>query len=172
MDQERIGKFISEMRRKNNMTQENLASKVGVTAKSISRWENGKTMPDISMLSILASELNCTIQELLNGRKMTKEELLDLRETINNLVEYESDRQVRNDRKFNKYNTISFITLTMVVFNNMYGYLDYIFSTNVADFIQGFLYGMCLWANIVSLYNRTHNISICEKKKEFIKKIK
>ncbi|MDE6292522.1 MAG: helix-turn-helix domain-containing protein, partial [Bacilli bacterium] len=114
MNQEKIGKLIVELRREKNLTQEQLAEKIGVTDKSISRWENGKTMPDISMLSILASELDCTIQELLNGRKMTKEELLDLRETINNLVEYESDRQVKNDRKFNKYNTISFITLTMV----------------------------------------------------------
>lgn len=170
MNQEKIGKFIAELRKDKKLTQEQLAEKIGVTDKSISRWENGKTMPDISMLSLLANELNCTIQELLNGRKMTKEELLDLRETINNLVEYESDRQVRNNRKFNKYNTISFITLTLVVSNNIYGYLDYIFSSNIADFIQGFLYGMCLWANIVSIYNRSHDTTICQKKKEFLKK--
>lgn len=171
MNQEKIGKFILELRKGKNMTQQELADKIGVTDRAISKWENGRGMPDISMLSLLANELNCTIQELLNGRKMTKEELLDLRETINNLVEYESDRQIRNDRKSNKYNIIGFITLTIVVTNNMYGYLDYIFSSNIADFIQGFMYGMCLWANIVNLYNRTHNISVCEKKKELIKKL-
>lgn len=171
MDQERIGKFISEMRRENNMTQEDLADKMGVTAKSISRWENGKTMPDISMLGTLSKNLNCTIPELLKGRKMTNKELIELKETIDNLIEYESDRQVKNDKKLNKYNIVSFITLNMVVFNNIFGYLDYILSPSVAEFIEGFLYGMCLWGMIANLYNRSHNISICEKKKELIKKI-
>ena len=54
MDQEKIGKFIAELRKGKNMTQEQLAEKIGVTDKSISRWETGKTMPAISMLSILA----------------------------------------------------------------------------------------------------------------------
>ena len=51
------------------MTQEQLAEKMGVTDKSISRWENGKTLPDISILVALAEELNVEISELLNGRK-------------------------------------------------------------------------------------------------------
>lgn len=47
MNQEKIGKFIAECRKKNQLTQEELAAKLGVTNKSISRWENGKTMPDV-----------------------------------------------------------------------------------------------------------------------------
>lgn len=69
MNQEKIGKFFSLLRKENNMTQKELAEKMGVTDKSISRWENGKTMPDISILGILANELNCTVSELLNGKK-------------------------------------------------------------------------------------------------------
>ncbi len=46
MNQERIGKFIATCRKEKNLTQEELAEKLGVTSKSISRWENGKTMPD------------------------------------------------------------------------------------------------------------------------------
>ena len=171
MDQEKIGKFIAELRKEKNMTQEQLAEKMGVTDKSISRWENGKTMPNISIINILANELNCTIQELLNGRKMTKEELLDLRETINNLVEYESNQQIKKDKKFNKYNMIGVIALVLAVFNNEFGYLDYVFTSNV-DFVQGALYGISICANMISLYNRSHNISISERKKELIKKIK
>ena len=45
MNQEKIGKYISECRKKQKMTQEQLAEKLGVTSKSVSRWENGKTMP-------------------------------------------------------------------------------------------------------------------------------
>lgn len=76
MNQERIGKFIAELRKEKNMTQSELAQKLGITDKSISRWENGRTMPDISLLSVLAEELNTTIPEILNGQKMSKEELM------------------------------------------------------------------------------------------------
>ena len=171
MDQEKIGKFIANLRKEQKLTQEQLAEKLGVTDKSVSRWENGKTMPDISMLSILANELNCTIQELLNGRKMTKEELLDLRETINNLVEYESNQQIKKDKKFNKYNMIGVITLVLAVFNNEFGYLDYVFAPNMVELVQGALYGISICANMISLYNRSHNISVCKRKKELIRKL-
>lgn len=171
MNQERIGKFIAEQRKEKNMTQEELASIMGVTDKSISRWENGRTMPDLSMISTLAKELNCAIPELLNGRKMTQEELIDLRETINHLIEYESNRQIKNDKKFNRYNFIGFITLTLALFHNAFGYLDYIFTPNIVEFIQGTLYGICICANMISSYNHFHNISVCERKKEFVKKL-
>lgn len=172
MDQEKIGEFIRELRKENNMTQEQLAEKMGVTDRSISRWENGKTMPDISILGILANELNCTIPELLNGKKMTKEELIDLKETISNLIEYESNQQIRNDKKFNKYNMIGCITLMLALLHNAFGYLDYIFTPNAGEFVQGSLYGICICANMISLYNRSHNISVCEKKKRTYKKVK
>lgn len=171
MDQEKIGKFIAELRKENNLTQEQLAEKMGVTNKSISRWENGKTMPDISLLSILSNELNCTIPELLNGKKMTKEELIDLRETINNLIEYESNQQIINDKKFNKYNMIGCIALFLAILNTEFKFLNYIFTPNAGEFVQGLLYGICIFANMISLYNRSHNISIYEKKKELIKKL-
>ena len=102
---------------------------------------------------------------------MTKEELLDLRETINNLVEYESNQQIKNDKKFNKYNMIGVITLVLAVFNNEFGYLDYVFTPNVVEFVQGALYGISIGANMISLCNRSHNISISERKKELIKKL-
>lgn len=76
MNQEKIGNFVRELRKDCNMTQEQLADKIGVTDKSISRWENRNTMPDIYLLQELANTLNTTLPELLNGRKMTKEELI------------------------------------------------------------------------------------------------
>lgn len=172
MNQEIIGNFISELRKKNNLTQEELACILGVSNKSISRWENGRTMPDISMLGILANTLHCTIQELLNGRKMTKEELLELKGTIENLIEYESNQQIKKDKETNNYGIIGSIALILALINNVFGYLNYIFKPNAVEFVQGALYGICILLNFISLYNRSHNISICEKKKEFIKNLK
>jgi len=169
MNQEQIGKFIAELRKEKNMTQEELAEKLGVTDKSISRWENGKTMPDISLLNLLADEFNLSIPELLKGRRMTKEELIDMRETINNLIEYESNRQIEDDKKFNKYNLIGSITLVLALLHNSFGYLNYIFTPNIVEFVQGALFGIIICANMISLYNRNHSVTLCEKKIELIK---
>lgn len=70
MNQEKIGLFIAKYRREKNMTQEDLAEKLGVSNKSISRWENGKTMMDISLFEPLCNELDISIIELLNGERI------------------------------------------------------------------------------------------------------
>ena len=58
MDQVKIGKFIAELRRRAGLTQEALGEKIGVTNKTISRWENGDYMPNIEMLQLLAEEFS------------------------------------------------------------------------------------------------------------------
>ena len=65
MNQEKIGKFISELRKKKNMTQLDLANKLGVTDRAISKWENGRGLPDLSLLKPLCEELNISINESL-----------------------------------------------------------------------------------------------------------
>ncbi|MBQ9079858.1 MAG: helix-turn-helix transcriptional regulator [Clostridia bacterium] len=74
MDQVKIGKFIAELRRRNGLTQEALGEKIGVTNKTISRWENGNYMPDIEMLQLLAQEFKVSINELLSGERLSDED--------------------------------------------------------------------------------------------------
>ena len=67
MDLDNIGKFIKEMRKTRNLTQEELAEKLGVNNRTVSRWENGKNMPDISLYKPLCEVLGISIEELVNG---------------------------------------------------------------------------------------------------------
>ena len=69
MNQEKIGKFIADLRKGKEMTQEDLSKKLGVSNKTISRWENGNYMPDLSLLIPLCDELNISVNELLSGNK-------------------------------------------------------------------------------------------------------
>ena len=69
MNQEKIGKFIAECRKNKKMTQSELADKLNVTDKTISRWENGHYMPDISLFNELCNILDIEVVELLNGEK-------------------------------------------------------------------------------------------------------
>mgnify|MGYP003307912334 CR=1 FL=1 len=67
MDQIKIGKFIAERRKKNNLTQMQLAEKLNITDRAISKWENGKAMPDSGVMLELCNELKISVNELLSG---------------------------------------------------------------------------------------------------------
>ena len=69
MEQIKTGKFIAELRKEKGMTQEQLGDRLGVNSRSVSRWENGHGMPDISLLLTLADVLGVTVQELLEGSR-------------------------------------------------------------------------------------------------------
>lgn len=89
MNQEKIGKFIATCRKEKNLTQVELAEKLGVTDRSVSKWENGKCMPDLSLFKPLCEELGITINELLSGEKI-KEEIYQekFEENIVNTIDY------------------------------------------------------------------------------------
>ena len=73
MDVVKIGAFIKTQRTEMNMTQKELAEKIGCTDKAISRWETGKGLPDMSFIIPLSKELNVSINELLMGEKIINE---------------------------------------------------------------------------------------------------
>ena len=73
MDQIKIGKFIAALRKEKGLTQEQLGEKLGVTNKTISRWETGSYLPGVDMLQLLSKEFDVSIGELLAGERLTKE---------------------------------------------------------------------------------------------------
>ena len=172
MDQEKIGKFISKLRKEKKLTQEQLAEKMGVTDKSISRWENGKTMPDLSMITILAEELNVEVSELLNGRRMTKEELEKLRDTINNVIEYSNREKKDKTIILNNYFRAGLLCILIVILDNQFSLLSYIFKDNIPDFIDGALCGLGLLFEFIGFYNNNHDMTFKQKKLSLIKKNK
>ncbi len=100
MDQEKIGKFIAKCRKENNLTQEQLGEKLGVTSKSISRWENGKTMPDLSLFKPLCKELNITLNDLMSGEKVKEKDYQEkLEENIISTIDY-SNKKIENRNNF------------------------------------------------------------------------
>lgn len=76
MDQEKIGEFIKKLRQEKKLTQKELADKLGVTYQAVSKWENGKNIPDILILKKISSEFGCDMNELLNGEKNSKKKVL------------------------------------------------------------------------------------------------
>lgn len=73
MEQEKIGKFLSEVRKELGMTQQQLADGIGVSNKTISKWETGKGMPELSSMMPLCEVLGISINELISGERLTEE---------------------------------------------------------------------------------------------------
>ena len=81
MDMKLIGRFLSELRKSHGMTQEQLGERLGVTGKTISRWETGNYLPPVDMLLELSRMYDLSINELLTGKKLTAEEDHEAAET-------------------------------------------------------------------------------------------
>ena len=107
MNQEKIGRFIANCRKQRKMTQSELGEKLGVTEKSVSNWENGRNMPDLSLFKPLCNALNITWTDLLMGEKVTEKEYREkLEENIINTIDY------TNKKLENRNNFIGFILIT------------------------------------------------------------
>ena len=120
MNQEKIGKFILELRKEKNMTQQELADKIGVTDRAISKWENGRGSPDLSLMKPLCEELGISINELISGEKLDKKEYQDkFEENVLNTINY-SQNQIKKAR--NKYAIImGIIILFLIIFGTLFG---------------------------------------------------
>lgn len=70
MDMQKIGKFLAELRKEKNLTQDELGEQIGVTNKTVSRWENGNYLPPVEILQILSKFYEVSINELLSGERL------------------------------------------------------------------------------------------------------
>ena len=88
MDQKKIGRFIAELRKEKGLTQAQLAEKFGISNRAVSKWENGKSLPDASIMINLCNFLGITVNELLNGERISMEDYKEKAEdTMTNVVE-------------------------------------------------------------------------------------
>lgn len=99
MDQRQIGKFIAELRNEKGMTQSELGEKIGVTNKTVSRWENGNYMPDISVITMLCVELGVSANELLCAQRLKDSEFKikadeNLMETLSHMKNIKHEKSI------------------------------------------------------------------------------
>lgn len=120
MDQVRVGKYIASLRKQASLTQEELGEKLGVTNKTVSRWENGNYMPDIEMLQLLSKVFDVGINDLLAGKKIADENFRQKAE--GNIIEVATssafsfeDRKVYFKRKWRKEHIALFVILGLIL---------------------------------------------------------
>lgn len=145
MNQINTGVFISKKRKEMNLTQEQLAEKLGVSNKTISKWETGKCMPDYSIVKPLCEQLNITVAELMDGsdaeeksvRTYDEEQIMDL---LRRTQELERQKNIL-------YGIVLIIMgIALQVLSHTFG------GSDVQDFLSGILLGISVAEMLVGVY--------------------
>ena len=154
MDTKKIGAFIAMNRKKKGYTQEQLAEKLGVTNKTISRWENGHYMPDLSLLEPLSKELDITLNELLAGEEIVKEEAMEYSEqNLIQTIDY-TDKKIKDEHK-----KISLFIIGLGIFTSLCAFT--VFSSESS---WGSIYSMIgLFLFVVGIFRELKFTSLLKK---------
>ena len=114
MNQEKIGKFIKEERKNKKLSQEELGELLGVSNRSISKWETGVSLPDISLFKTLCEVLDISYNELLSGERLNKTNYQErLEDNLSNVISYAS-------KKDNKFNDALILLMVLSTFLSIY----------------------------------------------------
>lgn len=134
MDQIAIGKFIAKKRKEHNFTQEQLAERLGVSNKTISKWETGKCLPDYSIVESLCRSLDITMAELLDGEEDEKSIHTYDNQQILKILE---ETQVLKKKKQLLIGIVLFLTgIVFLILSQLIG------GTEVQEMLSGFMFGI------------------------------
>ncbi len=155
MNQEKIGMFIATCRKEKKLTQQILASRLGVSDKTISNWENGRNMPDLSLFIPLCKELDITVNDLISGERIDK-----------NNFKAKAEENVINSLKYSKE---KINTIIKMVFEC--GFLFGIGLVLISFFIFPNGIGLSLIYILIGIIISTISFWFINKKYFFIKRI-
>ena len=128
IDQIKIGSFLRELRKEKELTQEQLAEQFGVSSRSVSRWENGNTMPDLGILVELADYYEVDIKEIIDGERKSENMKKEEKETLRKVADY---AEVEKNLVVKRRCIVTFVGTLVCVLFIMIGY--FVFPQLPAD---------------------------------------
>ena len=151
MDQQKIGRFLKELRKEKGITQEQLAEQFSVSNRTISRWENGNNMPDLDILIEISDYYEVDLREILNGERKSENMNKEMKETILQAVDYTNTEAEKYNKRVRICNAIAMALLLLyIVIRDMTIYANYPVVRAGADMAEGLGVGMLLAGLIVS----------------------
>ncbi len=120
MSQEKIGKFIAKCRKEKNMTQQELALKLDVTDRAISNWENGRRLPDYSIIEKLCNELDITINELFACEKISNKDYKE--KSDKNVVNILKNNELYSKKKQRLHLLDFYVSIILILFLLIYSF--------------------------------------------------
>lgn len=143
MDQMKIGKFFKELRKEKGLTQEQLAERLRVSRRTVSRWETGSNMPDLDILIEISDYYDVELRELLDGERRNKKMDKELEETVLKVADYSNEEKQRITRRMH-FLFIGGLIAAIV-------YLILLFTDHSDNFFGGFCQGVTLGMMIVGV---------------------
>lgn len=122
MEQKKIGSFLKELRKEKEITQEQLAEILGVSGRTVSRWETGSNMPDISLLVALAEFFDVSIPEIINGERKSEnmdEEVKKVAESLSDYASAEKETIIKDVRKYSISGTIAIVVYCILDYTEL-----------------------------------------------------
>lgn len=113
MDQIKIGRFIAECRRLQGLTQAQLAEKLNITDRAVSKWETGRSLPDAALMLALCEVLEISVNELLNGEKVTMENNQEKNEQL--LLEMAKELEKKNKTIWSSMWALMIVSITALL---------------------------------------------------------
>lgn len=151
MDQVKIGKFLAELRKENEMTQEQLAENLNVARRTISRWETGSNMPDIDILIELSDLYAVDLREILNGGRKSEKMKNETKETVLQAVDYTNTESEKYNKRVRVCNSIALLFLVVyMLFKDTTLYAQNEVISLITDVAQGVSLGMLLTGLVFS----------------------
>ena len=145
MNQMATGKFISQKRKEKSLTQEQLAEKLGVSNKTVSKWETGKCMPDYSVVKTLCDELEITVAELMDGEKSEEK-------SVRTYDEEQIMDLLKKTQNLEKQKELLYGILLIVMGIALQALSHTLGDSNVKDFFSGLLLGISIAEMLVGIY--------------------
>ena len=154
MDMQKIGKFLAQLRIEKNLTQDELGEQIGVTNKTVSRWENGNYLPPVEMLQILSEFYDVSISEILNGERINDNDYKNVSEENIKHALNRSNAIIRKHKKIMNW-------IIAVVVALLYILISLISQKWQYTWIVWVVY--CAYRTVESIVNRFLNIHIKSK---------
>lgn len=150
MDQQKIGRFLRELRSEQGLTQAQVAERLNVSNRSVSRWENGATMPDFDLLMQLSDCYNIEVGELLDGERKTDSTQGDSAETLIKAADYQNAEKITYTKKLFYFFLAGILAMALYLTIDALG----LAATSPYNAISGFLLGLVLGGLLVgALYS-------------------
>lgn len=150
MDQKKTGHFFQELRREKGLTQEQLAEKMNVTGRTISRWETGSNMPDLDVLMELADFYEVDIRELIDGERKSEKMDKEMEETVLKVADYSNEEKNRLMKRFHFLSWIGVLSFMISIALEEMGLADSGATGAIASFCSGLSFGILIIAVIYS----------------------
>jgi len=153
VDQKKVGLFFKELRKEKGVTQEQLAEKLNVSGRTVSRWETGTNMPDLDILIEIADFYGVDIRELIDGERKSEKMNKEIEETVLKVADYSNEEKNRLMRKLHLFSWIGVISFAVFLVLDVSGAADSGVLEHIASFCCGVSFGMLI---IAVIYTSRH----------------